>query len=215
MKIGVFDSGVGGRSVANAIRKALPEHELLYAQDRKNVPYGTKAPDVLFALVLPILEDLVKKDCEVIVVACNTVTTTIIEDLRKMLPVPLIGIEPMVKPAVKLTRTGVVAVCATPTTLASPRYNELKKKYADGVQVIEPDCSRWAEMIEKDQIDRVLIKDVIEECIQRNADVIVMGCTHYHWIEKIVERIALDRAIVLQPEESVVAQINRVIAQLS
>jgi glutamate racemase len=215
MKIGVFDSGVGGRSVANAIRKAVPEHEVLYAQDKKNVPYGMKSPETLFELVLPILQDLVSKDCEVIVIACNTVTTTIIPDLRKALPVPLVGIEPMVKPAVKLTKTGVVAVCATPTTLASKRYNELKKRYAQDVTVIEPDCSRWADMIEKDAIDQALIRDVVEESIQRGADVIVMGCTHYHWIEKIVERIALDRAIVLQPEEAVIKQLKRVLARLA
>lgn len=214
MKIGVFDSGVGGRSVANAIRRSLPEHEVIYAQDRKNVPYGTKSPEVLFELVRPILEELVNKGCDVIVVACNTVTTTIIKDLRKVLLVPLVGIEPMVKPAAQLTKTGTVAVCATPTTLASKRYKELKEKYASDVVVIEPDCSRWADMIEKDAIDQALIRDVTEESIQRGADVIVMGCTHYHWIEKIVERIALGRAIVLQPEEPVIAQLKRVIAPL-
>lgn len=215
MKIGVFDSGVGGQSVANAIQKALPEHEVLYVQDRKNVPYGMKSPEVLFKLVLPILEELVGKGCDIVVIACNSVTTTVIEDLREVLPIPLIGIEPMIKPAAALTKTKVVAVCATPTTLASKRYAELKDKYASGITIIEPDCSRWAEMIEKDAIDQALIKDVVEESIQRGADVIVMGCTHYHWIEKIVERIALGRAIVLQPEEPVITQLKRVLAQLA
>ncbi len=214
MKIGVFDSGVGGHSVANAIRRSLPEHEIIYVQDRKNVPYGMKSPELLLELVKPILQKLVDDGCQVIVIACNTVTTTIIEDLRQNLPVPLVGIEPMVKPAAKLTQTGVVAVCATPTTLASKRYQELKEKYTSDITVIEPDCSRWADMIEKDAIDQALIRDVTEESIQRGADVIVMGCTHYHWIEKIVERIALGRAIVLQPEEPVIAQLKRVIAQL-
>jgi len=214
MKIGVFDSGIGGRSVANAVRKALPEHEIIYAQDRKNVPYGMKSPEALFKLVLPILEDLVGKGCEVIVIACNTVTTTIIKDLRSVLPVPLVGIEPMVKPAARLTKSKVITVCATPTTLGSARYKELKDKYAQGIVVLEPDCSRWADMIEKDAIDQALIKDVVEESIQRGSDVIVMGCTHYHWIEKIVERIALGRAIVLQPEEAVVEQLKRVLVRL-
>lgn len=214
MKIGVFDSGIGGRSVANAVRKALPEHEVLYAQDRKNVPYGLKSPEVLFKLVLPVLEGLVGKGCDVIVIACNTVTTTIIEDLRAVLPVPLVGIEPMVKPAASLTKTQVITVCATPTTLASARYKELKDTYAQGLVVLEPDCSRWADMIEKDAIDQALIKDVVEESIQRGSDVIVMGCTHYHWIEKIVERIAMGRAIVLQPEEAIVERLKQVLAQL-
>lgn len=214
MKIGVFDSGVGGRSVANVVRKSLPEHEVIYAQDKKNVPYGMKSPEVLFKLVLPILEDLVDKGCDVIVIACNTVTTTIINDLRAVLPVPLVGIEPMVKPAAALTKSKTITVCATPTTLASKRYQNLKEKYAQGITVLEPDCSRWADMIERDAIDQALIKDVVEESIQRGADVIVMGCTHYHWIEKIVERIALDRAVVLQPEGAVIKQLKRVIAQL-
>lgn len=213
MKIGVFDSGVGGRSVASAVRKALPEHEVIYAQDKKNVPYGMKSPEVLFKLVLPILEDLVDKGCGVIVIACNTVTTTMINDLRAVLPVPLVGIEPMVKPAAALTKSKTITVCATPTTLASKRYQDLKEKYAKGITVLEPDCSRWADMIERDAIDQALIKDVVEESIQRGADVIVMGCTHYHWIEKIVERIALDRAVVLQPEDAVIKQLKRVIAQ--
>lgn len=214
MKIGVFDSGIGGRSVANAIRRALPEHEVLFVQDRKNVPYGLKSPEVLFRLVLPILEDLVDKECDVIVIACNTVTTTIIEDLRAVLPVPLVGIEPMVKPAASLTKTQVITVCATPTTLASARYKELKDTYAQGLVVLEPDCSRWADMIEKDAIDQALIKDVVEESIQRGSDVIVMGCTHYHWIEKIVERIAMGRAVVLQPEGAIIERLKQVLAQL-
>jgi len=215
VKIGVFDSGVGGRSVANAIRKALPEHQVVYAQDRKNVPYGTKTPETLYELVLPILQDLVEQGCDVIVIACNTVTTTIIQELRKALSVPLIGIEPMVKPAAKLTKTNVITVCATPTTLASKRYKELKKRYAQHITVLEPDCSRWASMIEEDAIDQAHIRDVIEESLQRGADVIVMGCTHYHWIEKMVERIALGRAVVLQPEAAVVKQLTRVLAQLA
>lgn len=214
MKIGVFDSGIGGRSVANAIHKALPEHEVIYAQDKENVPYGMKSPEILLELVQPILQDLVTEGCEVIVIACNSVTTTIIQELRKVLSVPLVGVEPMVKPAAKLTQTGIVAVCATPATLASSRYKELKEKYAQNITVIEPDCSRWATMIEEDHIDQALIRDVTEECIQRGADVIVMACTHYHWIEKSVERIALGRAIILQPEAAIVAQLKRVLAQL-
>ncbi len=216
MKIGVFDSGVGGRSVANAIQKALPEYTVQYAQDEENVPYGLKSPEILLRLVVPILQGLVQDKCDVIVVACNSVTTTIIEDLRKIIPVPLIGVEPMIQPAVAITRSKIVAVCATPTTLASKRYEELKETYAhpSHVQVIEPDCSRWADMIEKNRIDQALIEDVTEECIQRGADVIVMGCTHYHWIEKIVERKALGRAIVLQPEAHVIVELKQVIAQL-
>lgn len=214
MKIGVFDSGIGGRSVANAIEKAFPQDEVLYMQDQENVPYGTKSPDVLFALVLPILEELVRAGCDVIVVACNTVTTTIIGRLRDVIDVSLVGIEPMVKPAVEKSKSKVITVCATPTTMQSERYQYLKQTYAADVTILEPDCSRWSEMIEHNTLERAVIHDVVEESIQRGADVLVMGCTHYHWIADEIAQIAHGRALVLQPEQSVINRLKQVTAQL-
>jgi glutamate racemase len=215
VKIGVFDSGVGGRSVANAIKKALPNDEVLYCQDRKHVPYGSKTPEVLATLVLPILQRMERDGCDVIVIACNSVTTTLIADLRKKIKVPLVGIEPMVKPAAQLSTNKVITVCATPTTLNSKRYRELKEKYAKNVRVIEPDCSDWAQMIERNEIDQERIKSIVIESLDRGSDVFIMGCTHYHWIEEIVERTAKGGAIVLQPEQAVITQLKRVLARLA
>jgi len=212
--IGVFDSGVGGQSVANAIAKALPETEVIRREDKQNLPYGTKTPEELKSLTLPILNKL-SKECDVIVVACNTVSTTIINDLRQQIDVPLIAMEPMVKPAVEMTKSGVVAVCATPATLASKRYHWLKDEYAKGVKVVEPDCSDWSQMIENNQIDRRHIEERIENSLDEGADVIALGCTHYHWIEEEIKQIANGRAKVLQPEQPVIAQLKRVLAQLS
>lgn len=213
MKIGVFDSGVGGQSVVNAIQKALPELEIVYVEDHKNIPYGTKTPEQIHGFVLPILNGLVEQGCQVIVIACNTVTTTIIEDLRKEIPISLIGMEPMVKPAAEQTKTGKIAICATPTTLASKRYKWLKDTYAKGVEVIEPDCSDWTELIESNTIDRTHVENQINSACEQGADVIVLGCTHYHWIEDIVTEEARGRAVVLQPEQPVIEQLKRVLAQ--
>lgn len=215
MKIGVFDSGVGGKSVANAIQAALPEHEIILREDRANLPYGTKSPEQLLKLVTPILQELVDAGCQVIVVACNTVSTTLIEELRKILPVPLVATEPMVKPAAEITKSGTIAVCATPTTLASQRYAWLKDTYAKGVKIIEPNCSDWTQMIEDNAVNEQAIGDRIEQAIGQGADVIVLGCTHYHWIEELINQIAARRAKVIQPEPALVAQLKRVIEQLA
>lgn len=215
MKIGVFDSGVGGESVANAIRTSMPEHDILYCQDRENVPYGTKTPDQLYDLVLPILTNMIEQHCDVIVIACNSVTTTIIDRLRQVVTVPLIGIEPMVKTAAEISKSRIAAVCATPVTLSSPRYKWLKDTYASDMQILEPDCSDWAGMIEGNTIEHQHISDITESVIRRGADVIVMGCTHYHWIEEDVQRIAGSRAVVLQPEQPVIEQLKRVLARLA
>lgn len=215
MKIGVFDSGIGGRSVANAIEKALPEYEVLFVNDIKNVPYGNKTPAELLQLVQPLLANMQSEGCEVIVVACNTVSTTIIKELRHALSIPLIAMEPMVKPACEMTRSNIIAVCATPTTLASQRYAELKQTYAKGVTVLEPDCSDWSYMIETNSIDHQNIKDRITTVCQEGADVIVLGCTHYHWIEVEIQTIATAyNATVIQPEQAIVAQLKRVLVQL-
>lgn len=214
MKIGVFDSGVGGLSVGRAIEKALPEHEVIFRNDAEHVPYGDRQPDELLELVEPILSGLVEDGCQVIVIACNTVSTTLAERLRTIITVPLIALEPMVKPAAKQTKSNVIAVCATPTTLASDRYDKLKQEYAKGIRVIEPDCSGWSRMIEDDAIDEALIADQITDAIKLGADVIVLGCTHYHWIEQEIVRIANGHAAVLQPEEAIIRQLKKVISTL-
>ena len=214
MRIGVFDSGVGGKSVATAIEKAFPEHSIEYVNDKKHIPYGTKTPDELFGFVVPILQGLATR-CDLIVVACNTVTTTLIAKLRDIITVPLIGIEPMVKPAAAQTKSKVIAVCATPATLHSERYAWLKKEYAKGIQVIEPDCSDWADMIESDNLNQKKIQERIDSACQAGADVIVLGCTHYHWIEELIRNIAADRATVIQPEQAIVSRLKDLLAEHS
>lgn len=214
MKIGVFDSGVGGLSVANAINAALPNNEILLREDKANLPYGTKSSEELYSLVLPILQAMVDEGCRVIVIACNTVTTNIISELRVALSVPLVGMEPMVKPAAEQTKTGVIAVFATPATLSSSRYLWLKQEYAKEVQVLEPDCSNWAKMVEDNQIDRKSVETNVRLALEGGADVIVLGCTHYHWIEEIIKDVVAGRAAVLQPEKPVIKQLKQVLGQL-
>lgn len=214
VKIGVFDSGVGGLSVAHAIEQALPDHEVIFVNDTKHVPYGTKTVAEIKSFVLPILSQLVKDGCAVIVIACNTVTTNLIDELREQLPVPLIGVEPMVKTAAEQTQTGVIAVCATRRTLVSPRYAWLKQTYAKNITVFEPDCSNWTSLIEAKQMDKQTIAHQIEAACNAGADVIVLGCTHYHWIEDIITELANGRAVIMQPEKAVVAQLKRVLEQL-
>lgn len=216
MKIGVFDSGVGGLSVVNAIKKALPEIEILYVEDKVNLPYGTKTSEELFRLTLPLLNKLSNEGCQIIVIACNTVTTTIIEELRSSLSVPLVGMEPMIKPAAEISKNKTIAVCATPTTLSSKRYEWLKETYAKECSVLEPDCSDWAYMIENDRLDRNKIQQRITEVCEAGADTIVLGCTHYHWIEEDIQKIADEYgALVLQPEQPVIEQLKRTIPTLA
>lgn len=213
MRVGVFDSGLGGLSVAQAIRKALPECEVVLREDHDNVPYGTKLPKQLLSLVVPIFSELVADGCEIIVVACNTVSTTLIDELRAEFDVPLIAVEPMVKSAAKLSRSGVIAVCATPTTLTSKRYQQLTARYAQDIVVLEPDCHDWSQMIEHEQIDELRIRHSIESVLEQKADVIVLGCTHYHWIEHQIKDVVGNQAQVLQPEPIIVSQVRQLLEQ--
>jgi glutamate racemase len=214
VKIGVFDSGVGGLSVVKAIQKELPDLEIVYKDDKQHVPYGTRSIDEIHNLIRPIFQEFVDEGCRIIVVACNTVTTNLIPQLRKEFSVPMVGMEPMVKPAAEATKTGIIAVCATPRTLSSERYAWLKKEYAKDVKVLEPDCGDWALMIESDNLNREKIAKNIEKVIELSADEIVLGCTHYHWIEQLIKEIAAGRAAVIQPEKPVIEQLKRVIEQL-
>lgn len=212
--IGVFDSGIGGKSIANTLELSLPNDKIIFLDDHENMPYGTKTPEQVLSLVVPKLKQLVELGANIIVIACNTVTTEHIAKLREIIKIPLVGIEPMVKPAAELTKSGIFAVCATPGTLASERYIWLKKTFAQNKKVIEPDCSDWALMIENNNINHDKIKQQIEEVCNAGADVIVLGCTHYHWIEQTIHEFAAGRAQIIQPEQAIVKRVKQVLEQL-
>ena len=212
MKIGVFDSGIGGLSVATAIEKAVPQADVLFVHDTaEHFPYAMRTPDEIYGFILPIFQRLADGNCDVIVVACNTVSTTLIHRLRSAFAVPMVAMEPMVKTAAALTKTGVIALCATPTTLQSDRYTWLKETYGQACMFVEPDCADWSYLIENNQMNEARIRAEIEPALEQGADVIVLGCTHYHWIEEEIKAIASDAAVVIQPEAAVVAQVKRVL----
>lgn len=211
MKIGVFDSGVGGLSVAQAIEEALPDLTVIYTEDKNHITYGNKTPEELKKVSLPIIKQLQSDGCELIVIACNTVTTNLLDDIKQELDVPVIGVEPMVRQALEKSKSGIITVCATPATLKSQRYSYLKKTYAQGKYLIEPDCSNWAYMIETNKIDKNIIKTIVDDSIFQGSDMIVLGCTHYHWIEQEIKEIADGRAEILYPEQLVIDQIRKIL----
>lgn len=214
MKIGIFDSGVGGQTFVSAIEKTYPSSEIVYKDDKDNLPYGDKSPEELLRLTLPIFKEFENENCDAVLVACNTITTNIISELRQELTIPLVGAEPMIKPAATTTKTKNIAVCATPATLKSKRYSWLKEQYADGVTVVEPDCSNWAYMIEHNRKNELDLRSMIEELRAKNVDVVVLGCTHYHWIEEELRELGAPDMQVIQPIEPILVQLERVLREL-
>ena len=204
MKIGVFDSGIGGLSVAKAIARAFPAAEVIYSNDVENVPYGTKEADYIYKLAYPKIKKLYEQGCDPIVLACNTLTVTNMPRFEAAFPVRFIGLDPMVNVAATGTKTNIIIVCATPTTLTSERYLQLKQASTAGITVIEPDCSGWASLIESNELTEEKIRAGIEPGVSAGADMIVLACTHYHWIEQSIKKIANGTATVLQPEKMVI-----------
>lgn len=210
MKLGVFDSGIGGEAVAAALRIAYPQAEIFTINDRQNVPYGSKSPDEVIRLTDAAIQPLLRKKCDVIVLACNTATALAITTLRSRYPAQkFIGIEPMIKTAAALTKTKTIAVCATPATLSSERYHHLIEKYAKGLAVIEPDCSTWAYMIENSAVNHHAVKTIISELCDKGADVIVLGCTHYHWIKEDIIAMTAGRAAVIEPSDAISHRVHQ------
>jgi glutamate racemase len=212
MKLGVFDSGIGGQAIANSLRVSFPDAEFMVVNDHENVPYGSKTPEQITTQTNIAIQPLLAAACDIIILACNSASAAAIDELRKRYPTqPFIGLEPMVKPAAERTRTGTIAVCATPATLASDRYHRLVNKYGQGIHIIEPDCREWATMIENNRINRIVIEGAINSCCEQGADVIVLACTHYHWIKDLVTEIAAGRAEVIEPSEAIGRRIKQIL----
>lgn len=211
MKLGIFDSGIGGEAVAAALKETFPQAEIITVNDRKHVPYGDRSASDVIALTDAAIQPLLGS-CDVIILACNTATALAIETLRqKYANQKFIGIEPMIKTAAEMTRSNSIAVCATPATLSSKRYRNLVQNHASGLRLLEPDCSQWAFLIENNQINRSHIENQINSACDAGADVIVLGCTHYHWIKDLIISITAGRAQVIEPSEAIGRRVKQLL----
>lgn len=214
MKIGVFDSGIGGEAVAASIRKAFPEIDIVVVNDRTHMPYGDRTTPDVRNLTNAAIQPLLEQKCDVIIIACNTATALAIEWLREKYPKQLFfGLEPMVKMARNRTHTNVITICATPATLGSARYQHIKNEFASDATVIEPDCHDWARMIEDNEINEAKISEMVELCKEQNSDVIVLACTHYHWIREEIEQLAGPNVTVLDPSEAIVNRVAELLVK--
>ena len=204
MKIGVFDSGIGGLAVAEELRRLLPQATVITASDPDHVPYGGRPRSEIMQLTKTAIQPLIAAQCDAIVIACNTATTNAIQLLRHDYPTQkFVGLEPMVKPAALLTQTKAIAVLATPATLKSPRYQALKADWATGVTIYEPDCSTWAERIEASEVDSISLEETLFPLLDENVDVVVLGCTHYHWLKERIQTIVGPTVHVLEPSNAI------------
>lgn len=213
VKLGVFDSGIGGKSVADRLNELFPEAEIIFVNDSPNVPYGTRPKHEIISLTDAAIKPLLDKNCNAIIIACNTATTNAIDYLRLTYPdTHFVGMEPMIKPAASLTKTGTIAVLATPGTLASDKYAHLKQTWARNIKVIEPDCSDWASLIENGQSDTIDLDSTISQLLDKHVDVIVLGCTHYHWLKQDIQNLVGDKVSVLEPSDAIGARIESLIS---
>ncbi|MCM2570467.1 glutamate racemase [Achromobacter xylosoxidans] len=193
--IGVYDSGVGGLSVLRAIREALPHEHLLYVADSAHVPYGEKTQQYVQQRALAIADYLVSRRAKAMVVACNTATAAAIAALRARHPdLAIIGVEPAIKPAAHLTRSGVVGVFATTGTLASPKFAALVQREAPEIRILFRPCPEWVLQVERGEIQgeaaaRVVAAPV-HELLAQGADALVLGCTHFPFLHDAIQAAA-------------------------
>lgn len=212
--IGVFDSGLGGLSVLAAIAHELPRADLVYLADTAHVPYGDKSDGFITGRVLAIGEHLARQGCKLIVVACNTATTTAIQNLRDHLPdIPIVGVEPGVKPAAQGSRSGRIAVLATETTARSKRLAHLIETHAAHVRVEVVPCPGWATHVETLQPDtpafRAEVAAKILPLLDAGVDRIVLGCTHYAFLMPLIEPLVAGRAQLIDVAAAVARQVLR------
>ena len=220
---GFFDSGVGGTSILQAFRRLCPEEKTLYLADTANCPYGNRPPAEVVRLSEAMVQKLLARDCKMIVVACNTATAAAIDYLRGAYPeIPFIGVEPAVKPAALHSRTGVVAVLATAGTFGGRLYNETKARFAKDVRVLAVVADEFVALVESiargegslgDTRSRSIVESKIRPLVDAGADHIVLGCTHFPHLKRLIAAVAGPSVAIVDPSEAVAAQARRVLAE--
>ncbi|MBQ2429994.1 MAG: glutamate racemase, partial [Alistipes sp.] len=195
------DSGFGGLSVWRELHRALPCESLIYLGDGKNCPYGSLPKQRITELAEAAVRDLVERGCKMVVVACNTATAAAISHLRATFDIPIVGLEPAVKPACAMTRSKVVGVIATERSLKGEKFLSTVERYGQGVEVIKAVGEGFVEAVENNEENtpatEQIVRRVVEPIIERGADVIVLGCTHYPFLRDVIARVVGERDVAI------------------
>ncbi|SDK15680.1 glutamate racemase [Natronincola ferrireducens] len=217
LAIGVFDSGVGGISVLAELIHRLPKEKYIYYGDSKNAPYGMRTTEEVKALSLNVVEELLKIGIKGLVVACNTATSGVIEDLRKAIDIPIVGMEPALKPAVELNKAGKIIVMATPVTLREKKFNNLIQCFDNRNKIIKLPCPGLVEIIEKNggrgEEIRQYLHNLFKEINIEEIDSIVLGCTHYIFIKEELNIMTGNRVQLIDGNRGTANQLKRLLTE--
>lgn len=213
--IGFFDSGVGGLSVWREVVRSLPHEATVYFADSAHCPYGPRPAAEIRALSAAITRFLLAQGCKLIVVACNTASAAALEFLRAEFDVPIVGMEPALKPAAAASQTGHVGVLATEGTLNGYLFKNTAQRHANGIEVHVQVGEGLVEQVEAGQLDtpetEALLRRYLEPLLAAQVDQIALGCTHYPLLMPLIERVVAGRAQVIDPAQAVARQVQRVL----
>jgi len=216
--IGFFDSGVGGISVLKESIKLLPKENYIYIGDSLNAPYGVKTPEEVRKLTFNMVDKLISMNVKAIVVACNTATSIAIDELRKIYKeIPIIGIEPALKPAVENYGNGIIVIMATPMTLSENKFSKLRERYNKASDIISMPCDGLVEIIEDGNINGEVVegylKNRFKDVPKEKVSSVVLGCTHYPFIKEALVNVINDDVAIIDGSLGTVKQLKRKLEQ--
>ena len=215
--IGIFDSGVGGLSILQEINKMLPNENTIYLADNKNCPYGNQDTSEIIKVSLKNTSSLIKMNCKMVVLACNTATTNAVNEIRKSFSIPIIGIEPAIKPAIMSTKTNKIGVLATERTLTSNLFNETSYKFSNNVEIYATIGNGLEDLVENGDLNKKSTKDLLklylDPMINSNIDQLVLGCTHYYFLIPMIKQIIPKRINIQNPNPAIVKQIKKILTK--
>ncbi|MDN7916392.1 glutamate racemase [Burkholderia cepacia] len=217
--IGIFDSGLGGLSVLRAARAQLPDESFIYVADSHHAPYGPRDEAFITERTLAIGEWLAREGAKALVIACNTATARAIAAIREHLPMPLVGVEPGIKPAAAVSASGVAGVLATQSTLNSPRFQALLDRYGAGRRFICQPGHGLVEAIERGDTNspalRALLDSYLQPMLDDGADTLVLGCTHYPFFTETIRDLVGDRLTIVDTSDAIARQLARILDERS
>ncbi len=218
--VGIFDSGIGGLSVLREIHNMLPSQPLFYIADQAHVPYGKRQMSEIRDFSFAITDFLAALGAQVIVVACNTASAAALKELRKEYPqLTFVGMEPAVKPATQNTHNGIVGVLATPATFQGKLYHTLVEKFARDVKIFTNTCPGLVESIESGEITtqstRLILQRALIPMIEKGADTIVLGCTHFPFVVPMIKNIVGPDVAVIDPSPAIAKRVSFLLNELN